>query len=91
VRVCEYVFECVFECVCVCVCVCVCKRVCVCVAVFPHMTKRSCLTLIVRTRVAYCSEFCVSSKLASVGDTFTNMSVLALPVCVCKRNIISER
>ncbi len=30
-------------------------------------------TLIVRTRVAYCSEFCVSSTLPSVGETFTNL------------------
>ncbi len=27
----------------------------------------------VRTRVAYCREFCVSSRLASVGDTLTNL------------------
>lgn len=35
--------------------------------------------LMVRTRVAYVRELELSSMLWSVGDTFTNMSVLALP------------
>ena len=34
---------------------------------------------IVRTRVAYVSEFCVSSRLPSLGETLTNISVFALP------------
>ena len=35
--------------------------------------------LIVRTRVAYVSELCVSSRLPSLGETLTNISVFALP------------
>mmetsp|Transcript_21824 Transcript_21824/g.56817 ORF Transcript_21824/g.56817 Transcript_21824/m.56817 type:complete len:232 (+) Transcript_21824:165-860(+) len=43
----------------------------------------------VRTRVAYCRLFCVSSMLLSVGDTLTNMSVLALPPRQSESSMVS--
>eukprot|EP00982_Pelagococcus_subviridis_P011060 31056-Pelagococcus_subviridis.AAC.3 len=45
--------------------------------------------LIVRTRVAYVSEFCVSSRLSSVGETFTNISVFAFPPKLSDMSIVS--
>lgn len=38
-----------------------------------------------------CSEFCVSSRLASTGDTLTNMSVLAVPPMESLMSIVSYR
>mmetsp|Transcript_4419 Transcript_4419/g.16182 ORF Transcript_4419/g.16182 Transcript_4419/m.16182 type:complete len:201 (-) Transcript_4419:3185-3787(-) len=45
--------------------------------------------LIVRTRVAYVREFCVSSMFPSVGDTLTNMSVLQFPPIESLSNIVN--
>lgn len=43
----------------------------------------------VRTRVAYWSELTVSSRLPSLGETLTNMSVLALPPSESDMSIVS--
>ena len=45
--------------------------------------------LIVRTLVAYVRELELSSMLWSVGDTFTNMRVLALPPNESLINMVS--
>ena len=52
-------------------------------------TSFEALFLMVRTRVAYVSEFCVSSRFPSEGDTLTNMSVLAFPPSESDMSIVS--
>jgi hypothetical protein len=42
-----------------------------------------------RKEITYMRELCVSSKLDSTGDTFTNMRVFALPPSESLINIVN--